>query len=205
MFSTVCRALFVAFRAILVFCLGVSQFSECLSVAVAASGLTGRELGQRTGIDHSVLSRLMSGALAPSRINLHRLVQKFQPGAPVGLELLFAHLRDEAAAAGIAADRLVLALPAEGPSWRDSLPIGLQADLDLVAAEALEQPDFAALVNDWAAVIRRHRAALADKVVAYPSSSDPAVAAVAEDRVGQELSRAAARKKKTADLAEPTA
>lgn len=151
-------------------CLGlVSEFSKLLSDAVAASGLTQAEVEQRTGIDRTALSRLMSGALVPSRINLERLFSKFQPGTRVGHELVFAHLRDEAAAAGIQPSELRISL-GNGDAVRERLPVSLVADLDLIAAEVETNKDFASMVGDWATIIRNHHTALSKRVVEFPAA-----------------------------------
>jgi transcriptional regulator with XRE-family HTH domain len=160
------------------FCLNfcVSEFSTLLSDAMTAAGLTQAEVEKRTGIDRTVLSRLMAGVIAPSSSNLTALLRKFQPGTMVGHELVIAHLRDEAAAAGLDPATLSIRVSTQ-PDVRDSLPASLVADLDLLAVEAAANPDYADLVNDWAAVIRGHRRALEGKI--YPFSKadgDPLVA-----------------------------
>jgi hypothetical protein len=147
----------------------MSHFSELLSTAFAADGRPLREIAAATSIDHSALSRMMSGKLVPSRDNLEKLFSKFQPSTMVGHELVFAHLRDEAAAAGLAPDELSIRLR-KGDDWRDKLPAGLLADLDLLASEAVTNSDFSGLISQWAAVIRGHHAREASKVHRFPTS-----------------------------------
>jgi len=91
----------------------------------------------------------------------------------VGHELVFAHLRDEAAAAGIPVEQLKIAL-GKGDELRERLPVTLVADLDLLALEASQNSDYAALINDWATIIRGHHAALERKITPFPTAAGPA-------------------------------
>jgi transcriptional regulator with XRE-family HTH domain len=166
----------------------VSEFSKLFSDAVAASGLTQAEVEKTTGIERSVLSRLMSGAIEPSHSNLAALLSKFQPDKKAGLQLVFAYLQDEAAAAGLPVDQVKIML-GDGQSLREKLTASQAADLDLLASEVIENSDFASLLSDWATVIRRHHLALERKVYPFPQAA-PA-SAVAEPKPAPSKARRA--------------
>lgn len=153
----------------------MSHFSSTLQTAISALGLTLREVASTTGIDHSILSRLVTGERSPSRSNLSALFTGFSSDTMLGHDILFAHLRDEAEAAGLPADKLLLRIASEAPAWADILSPGLCSDLDLLAQEAATSPDFAALITDWATVIRSHHLALEQKVYPFPDRK-PALA-----------------------------
>lgn len=156
----------------------MTHFSETLGTTIAATGKTLSEVGERTKIDQSLLSRMTAARdpMAPTARNLVKLGKMFPISSPAGQELIFAHLRDVAASAGLAPADLRLTIDTGAPDLRASLPLQLQADLDLLASESLVNDDFAKLVADWAAIIRGHQVALQKKVYPFPARESKKVA-----------------------------
>lgn len=139
---------------------------------------TQAELEHATGIDRTTISRFQRGERIPSREQLGALLAGISGDRTRRLQLFLAHLRDEATAglrAGLTPSHYVLAAVDDDVPPQVAGP--LAAELELLRDEALQTPEVRTMIEDLAALILRHRAALADKVAPFPGP----VAAVAED------------------------
>lgn len=129
--------------------------------------LTQADLERASGIDRTTISRFQRGERIPDRDQLGRLCTAISQERPRRLELLLAHLRDEAAA-GLPAgldERHFIVAPAPDQAFEAINVSGsLAADLQLIADECVQHDDIRKLVDDLAHLIVRHRAELADVI-----------------------------------------
>jgi transcriptional regulator with XRE-family HTH domain len=147
-----CASLILLFWQQSAFLAPMSLFGTTLQSLIHLESKTQHELAAASGVDASLISRMARGR-APSREQLGRLVAHISADPQRRLELLFAHLRDEAEAAGIADHDYVLCGAGNFPTG------SLGSDLDLIAAECALHADVKAIITDMAQLLRRHRAA----------------------------------------------
>lgn len=134
-------------------------------------------LERSSGVDRTTISRFLSGERVPNAEQVAALAVGISGDRDRRLALLLAYLRDEAkhfVRAGIDERHLVIAA-ADDVVAGDTGSLG--AELALLADEATQSEELREMVSNLAALILRHRAALADKVAPFPGP----VAAVADD------------------------
>jgi transcriptional regulator with XRE-family HTH domain len=162
----------------------MSIFGATLLRLLSLEDMSQLELARRSGVEGSLISRISHGR-PPSREQLGRLLAGISNDRERQLELLFAHLRDEAESAkmaGITEDHYRLESAA---NVHGAKPGTLAAELELIGAECLAHDDVRQLVIEMARMIRRHNAELLDASggpgTVYPIFSDSS-AVVAESR-----------------------
>jgi transcriptional regulator with XRE-family HTH domain len=142
----------------------MSRFAETLRVLVAKRELTQEQLATDSGVDRTIISRMLRGRV-PTRSQLAALCAAISPESNERAELLAAHLRDEAAdtlkRAGLDSRHLTLEvakewLVEERSNWLEALPISLQVELALISEEAMRTDEMRAMVADLAKVIECH-------------------------------------------------
>jgi transcriptional regulator with XRE-family HTH domain len=157
----------------------VSAFATTLDSLMEIEILNQDQLSRASGVDRTTISRILRDERSPTREILGRLVAAISTDRERRLELLFAHLRDEAAAcigAGITDSHFVL--QSRQPTGESG---GLGADLELIAREAARHDDVRETIVDLARMLRRHAAEVLDAAgTVYPFSDDTFAAATAE-------------------------
>lgn len=143
----------------------MAEFPAVLTHLMKVGNLTQADLEQSSGIDRSTISRFQKGDRIPSREQLGQLVAGISGDRDRRLELLFAHLRDEASAAAIAGITLrhIVIKPAD---QEDGHKYGvLSADFELLAEEAAAHDDFRNLITSMSSMIMRQKAEVGDALM----------------------------------------
>ena len=137
----------------------MSFFTETLRDILGRTGLSQVQLAEASGVNSSVLSRLLTGTREPMADQVAAVCVGLGADANVRAELALAFLRDQAAPilrrAGLDERRLNLRLqnaetsspPAEEPSWWESAPVGLVIKLEVFGRIALRSPETMAVLD----------------------------------------------------------
>lgn len=164
--------------------MGVSEFSTLLTDSFESLNLTQSAAEKLTGINRTVLSKLTSGAVPPSVTNLKALYAKLAPGSSVGLDLVFAHLRDEMKGLGIDLGEVLIRqkLPGKLDDWWQDVPVSRIARLRALEEGARSDDNFNSLLDSLEPLALRLQAAKVDadernrlkrgEIFAFPDSSD---------------------------------
>lgn len=179
----------------------MSRFSEALRTLMILQDLNQTELGSRSGVSSAYISRLLDGGRTAAPETVGRLAAALSGDRSHRVDLILAYARDLAVEAGLPAgidERHVVIAPMSEDAAEAIKGAGsLGADLELLAEECAAHEDVRAMVVDLAAMIRRHRAELADAqqppplAKEYPFPGDKSVPAVAEPPPPARRSRAA--------------
>src|SRR4051812_39520046 len=118
----------------------MSHFSETLSGLMELEGHTQAQMSERSGIDRPTISRFCNGHMVPTREMLGRLCAAISTDVERRVELLLAHVQDEAEAGANAAgisprDFLISRRPIDGSS-PVVVPFPLQATFSVLIDEA---------------------------------------------------------------------
>jgi predicted transcriptional regulator len=144
----------------------MSHFSETLNTLIETEGINQTILAESSGVDRPTINRYCKGELAPTRKMLAQIVAAISKDQGSRVELLLAHLHDEAAAgselAGFDARHYVIKPVSQLPDNAVQVPFGLISDFQILAEEASLHPDVRALLSGTAEMLLRHRAELAD-------------------------------------------
>ena len=143
-------------------------------------GLSQAALEHASGVDRTTVSRFLAGERIPSRDQLAQILVGISGDRERRLELLFAHLRDEAAPsarAGITEAHFILrAVDSGGPAPENSLA----AELELLGDESALDENLRSVLVEMARLVRAHRAREADAAAGavYPfrPEAEPIVA-----------------------------
>jgi transcriptional regulator with XRE-family HTH domain len=157
----------------------MSHFGETLTALMELEEITQLDLAESTGISRSILSRFCNGHLAPTRDMLARLVNAISDDRDRRLELLLAHLRDEAAvgvSAGIAPENYVIARATSESEM--VVPLHLQATFHTLVQEASrpDRPEVRELLESVVNMILAGKAETADAAARAPIPFEPLVA-----------------------------
>lgn len=137
----------------------MSFFSETLRDLLAQAGLKQAHLADVSGVDKTLISRFLSGAKEPSREQVVALAIGLSADPVVRAQLLVAYLRDQAEPmlkrGGIDERHFGFSTrsPASEalgePQWWETIPAGLAVKLEIIGRQALAQPAFMALLDQW--------------------------------------------------------
>lgn len=170
-------------------CRTMAEFPKVLTALMQLEDLTQAGLEQSSGIDRTTISRLQRGERLPNREQLGQLLVGISKDRERRLELLLAHLRDEAEigrTAGItSSDYILRSAQNEVPQT----PGTLVAELELIREECAKHDDIRDVIVDMASMIRRQRDEIANvraEVYPFPHFATKA-AVIAEERDLQAL------------------
>lgn len=155
----------------------VSHFSTLFRAEAERLALSQAEISAATGIDGSLVSRLMSGKLPPSSDKLRAIVRFLDPENGVGQRLALAAVRDFVEEVGLPADTIQSAPRREQSSdewWRGL--VGPRSDrYRALEAGAVRDEDFDRLLDDLVPLALRLAGAHADavRVVKFQAAEDP--------------------------------
>ena len=122
----------------------MSHLATAFAAFIAASKKPARDFAQAIGIGQATISRVASGE-RPAVDTLHAMCTKW-PDQRATLGLLVAHLRDEIDRAG--RDQTEITVEADGFE---------EADIQLLARVAKDDPDLKAILHHFAQMIRGHK------------------------------------------------
>lgn len=158
----------------------MKHFPAALISLLELEKKTQEELSVGSGVDRTIISRMLRGRV-PSREQLAGLVAAISTDQERRVELLLAHLRDEAAAvharAGLDARHYIIASASQSGENQVTVVPDLVADFSLLADEAARHDDLRAVLSDLSRTILRHRVELADASPVYPLVADSVQAA----------------------------
>lgn len=176
----------------MLFCV-VTEFATALTAALAATNQSLREVSRIAEIHSSFLSRMASGAMAPSAAALQSLCQKLNPeifpelGRDYGPELLISYLRDCAKDSGLDTEALRISLSGSVNDRWDEFPPSLAERLFAIGKGCLHDKEFMSLVADLEPIALKLQAAKIDTaeltrlkraaVYSFPSSKTAVTAA----------------------------
>jgi len=148
----------------------VSKFSETLSTALEKSGVSLRQVSRDLGINISALSKMASGAIAPSATALRKLCAELHPDSyhaltrDYGPDLLIAYLRDCAEESGLDIRNLQISLSDTDTLQRFAQfpPAHIERAYNLTEL-AQHDADFDAVLESLEPVALRHLGKLYDE------------------------------------------
>jgi len=147
----------------------MTKFSQSLSKAVESTGLSLRKVSERVGIVPSFLSKLSTGAAAPSDNALKTLCERMAPDWIAELdhdwskELLVAHLEDCAAASGLDLTHLQISLDGSQDHRFTEFPPSLSDTLYTLGQTAKADKEFAKMLETFEGMALRLQARLHDE------------------------------------------
>lgn len=163
----------------------MSAFSDALLAAIKHEQLTQVRAAELCGVDQSLMSRWLTAKTPPSRDTLPGIYAGFYTRNPLlAIELVVAHLHDEARATGIAMNQLsIAAADSEAPPDVVRVPKELRDDFAAISA-ACTYEEVVAVVKSHGEMCRAHldaRAAAAKlATIEYPEFGDKKPRAVAD-------------------------
>lgn len=139
--------------------------------------LSQADIASATGIEGSLISRLMSGKLVPSADKLRAIVRSLDPENGVGSRLALAAIRDLLEEVGLASIDFVVAQRSsqEDDEWWRDLAAARRDRYRAIEAAAVRNPEFDQLIDDLEPLALRMLAELHDsgRIVDFRAAEDP--------------------------------